>query len=116
VLTHLIRSNHLERLTYFLKLGADIETFLPAFNTSDYELKEPCPLVVAAYLDNVPIARLHLENGAKVHCDNPPRYSAIHAARSAEMAQLLLDHHADPEWQDARHYQHRPHALVCHAG
>jgi ankyrin repeat protein len=99
VLTHLIRGNHVQRLQYFLELGADIETGLPDFNTGHLELRGPSPpLVVAAYhLDNVPLARLLLENGAKVQYE---RYGALHAARSAEMVQLLLDHHADPEKQD----------------
>jgi ankyrin repeat protein len=100
VLTHLIRGNHVQRLQYFLELGADIETGLPDFNTRHLELRGPSPLVVAAYhLDNVPLARLLLENGAKVQYDEPC-YGALHAARSAEMVQLLLAHHADPEWPD----------------
>jgi ankyrin repeat protein len=100
VLTHLICGNHLPRLQYFLELGADVETVLPDFNTPDRELLDPSPLVVAAYhLDSVPLARLLLEKGAKVQYDEP-RYSALHAARSAKMVQLLLAHHADPEWPD----------------
>jgi ankyrin len=110
VLTHLIRGNHLARLQYFLELGSDIETVLPGFNTSDYELEKPSPLVVASYLDNVPLARLLLENGAKLHYDDQPRfeprYTALHAARSPEMVQLLLDYHADPERQER--YERRP--------
>jgi ankyrin repeat protein len=47
-------------------------------------------------------ARLLLEHGADLvqydHLDRPT-YSSIYAARSAEMVQLLLDHHADPELQ-----------------
>jgi hypothetical protein len=106
VLTHLICGNHLPRLQYFLELGADVETVLPDFNTPDRELLDPSPLVVAAYhLDSVPLARLLLENGAKVQYDEP-RYSALHAARSAEMVQLLMAHQADPEQKDCDH--HRP--------
>jgi ankyrin repeat protein len=118
VLTHLIRTNNLARLKYFLELGVNIETGLPSFNSSnrrtffemlrdmnrlrtpdnDYLENSP-PLVVAASLDNVPLAHLLLENGAQVRYDTLC-YSAIHAARSAEMVQLLLDHHADPEQRD----------------
>jgi ankyrin repeat protein len=98
VLTHLIRNNNLALLQHFLQLGADIETVLPSFNTSDGELRRPSPLVVAAYLDNVPLARLLSENGAKVRYDQPS-YSALHAARTAEMVQLLLEHRAYPGWQ-----------------
>jgi ankyrin repeat protein len=99
VLTHLIDGNHLARIQYFLDLGADIETGLPDFKNWDINQEEPSPLVVAAYLDNVPLACLLLEKGAILQYDEP-RYYALHAARSAEMVQLLLDHHADPEKQD----------------
>jgi ankyrin repeat protein len=46
------------------------------------------------------MARLLLEHGADVvQYDklDRPSHSAIHAAQSAEMVQLLLDHHADPD-------------------
>jgi ankyrin repeat protein len=95
VLTSLIRTNDLARLNSFLKLGIDIETLLPEFGT--YTIlgyhKEPTPLNTAADMDNVPLARLLLENGAKITF-------AMHYARSAEMVQLLLDFHADPEKKD----------------
>jgi ankyrin repeat protein len=58
----------------------------------------PTSLKVAADLDNVPMARLLLEHGANVvQCNelDCATYSAIHAARSAEMVQLFLDYHAD---------------------
>jgi ankyrin repeat protein len=106
VFTHLIKTDNLARLKMFLELGADVETFLPDLNGIDLfyahgsELPNPSPLLAAASLDNVPLARLLLEHGA-----NPvqyssydvtrPCYSAIHAAQSSEMVQLLLDHHAD---------------------
>jgi hypothetical protein len=48
------------------------------------------------------MAHLLLEHRANsIQCDSTdrPSYSAIHAARSEEMAQHLLDHHADPEQQ-----------------
>jgi ankyrin repeat protein len=54
------------------------------------------------------MARLLLEHDADVvqyDKDDRPGYSAIHAARSAEMVQLLLDHHVDPEQKDARKFR-----------
>jgi ankyrin repeat protein len=115
VFTHLIHTNDLTRLKFFLELGADLETLLLEFDgeggANDYDLNhnhshikilQPTPLKVAAHLDNVPMARILLEHGADVvqydELDRPS-HSAIHAARSAEMVQLLLDHHADPEQQ-----------------
>jgi ankyrin repeat protein len=113
VFTHLIRTDNLARLKVFMELGADVETVLPEFNDDekvyyydfDVELQNPTPLLVAASFDNVPLARLLLENGADVVLHhavnvNRPRYSAMHAARSGEMVQLLLDHHADPNQLD----------------
>jgi ankyrin repeat protein len=104
VFTHLIRTNDLTRLEFFLGLGADIETSLSQFVYDDDESfdwgSETTPLKTAVQFDNVPIARLLLEHCADlVQCDEhgEPSYSVIHAARSAEMVQLLLDHHADPE-------------------
>jgi ankyrin repeat protein len=84
-----------------LELGADTETLLRNFDS----VLNFTPLQVATQLDNVPMARLLLEHGANLVQDDKheardlshPGYSAIHAARSAEMVQLLLDHHADPE-------------------
>jgi ankyrin repeat protein len=98
VFMHLIRSNNLARLKHFLELGGYIEMSLPV-STSATAPKRPSPLVETAHLDNIPLARLLLENGAKVNYDEC-RYSALHAASSSEMVQLLLDHHADPERQD----------------
>jgi hypothetical protein len=123
VLTHLIRNNNLARLKSFLQIGVDIETALPVFNTSDRELRRSSPLAVATYLDNVPLARLLLENGAKVR-DEPlhspipptrwePRCSTIHAARSAAMVQLPFEHHANP--RTAGLLQRSAAALVCQA-
>jgi ankyrin repeat protein len=46
------------------------------------------------------MARLLLEHGAALvglSIDGRPSYSAIHAARSAEMVQFLLDNNANPE-------------------
>jgi ankyrin repeat protein len=110
VFTHLIRTNNLTCLNFFLELGADVEIHLPAFDitgcgeldriTSDLE---PTPLLIAADLDNVPLARLLLETGANVqYSDNDfgGKFSPMHAARSPEMAQLLLDHNADPDLYD----------------
>jgi ankyrin repeat protein len=103
VLTSLIRTNDLAHLKFFLELDIDIDIRLSEFSadTSNefYNLSfnnNPSPLIVAAYLDNVPLARLLLENGAQVQSFLLGD-SAIHSARSAEMVQLLLDFHADPE-------------------
>jgi ankyrin repeat protein len=108
VFTQLIRTNALSSLKYFLSLGANSEIFLNEYmdvgsNPLYYKDgwgPEDTPLLVAVGLDNVPMARLLLEHGAGlVQLDKfgDPSYSAIHAAQSAEMVQLLLDYHADPE-------------------
>jgi ankyrin repeat protein len=111
-LTHLINTNNATRLRSFLQLGADVETCLPSFNTtSGRDLLRPSPLLVAAYLDNVSLARVLLENGAKVHYDDRLHYTALHAARSTAMVQLLFVYRADPERQDQR--QRQP--LHCYA-
>jgi ankyrin repeat protein len=110
VLAHSINTNNLERLKFFLSLGADVETRLRTFEVTEGECLnrscEPTPLIAAAYLDNVTMARLFLEKGAKVQYSlddkyDEPCYHAMHAARSAEMVQLLLDHGADPELADS---------------
>jgi ankyrin repeat protein len=71
----LIVTNNLAGLSFFLSLGADVEARLPAFDIigldgdgfgPESEL-DPTALLVAADEDNVPLARLLLENGAKVH-------------------------------------------------
>jgi ankyrin repeat protein len=112
VFTHFIKSNNFARLEFFLELGADAEVRLPAFQLTGHDLDEgeeqfddfhPTPLLVAADLNNVPLARLLLENGAKVQYTGPYRgdkLSPIHAARSAEMVRLLLDYGADPNSDD----------------
>jgi ankyrin repeat protein len=78
-----------------------VETCLPAFDTHGEHAKDypgPTALIAAAYKDSVPMAQLLLEKGAMVqYPPNSGLFSAIHAARSAEMVQLLLDNHADPE-------------------
>jgi hypothetical protein len=105
VITHLIKTSNLSGLQFFLELGADVEVRLPAFEITSrepgYEFGterdlNPTPLLIAADLDNVPLARLLLEKGAKVQyaC----RFSPLHAARSAEMVQLLLDFNANPDF------------------
>jgi ankyrin repeat protein len=112
VFTHLVRSNDLARLEFFLELGADIETDLPKF--SERWSTGTTPLKAAVCLDNVPMARLLLEHGASLvqrHKFGRLTYSAIHAARSAEMVQLLVDHHADLEhpmiWRPLELYAQR---------
>jgi ankyrin repeat protein len=113
VFTHLIKANDLAGIVFFLKLGADIEVRLPAFKLTNLDHDnldeildeiEPTPLLVAADLDNVPLARLLLEQGAKVQYSGQygGEFSPMHAARSAEMVQLLLDHNTDPNWEDDR--------------
>jgi ankyrin repeat protein len=112
VLTHLIKNNNLAGLEFFLELGADVEVRLPAFNSpalagevgQEYYF-EPTPLIVAAAFDNVPLARLLLEKGAKVQY--PGKYifaigsfGPMHAARSGAMVKLLLEHNADPDLMD----------------
>jgi ankyrin repeat protein len=88
--------------SFFLEPGADIETVLTCVNLYPDNIleRDSTPLKVAAQLDNVPMACLLLEHRAElVQYDKfgHPIYGAIHAARSAEMVQLLLDHHADPK-------------------
>jgi ankyrin repeat protein len=80
--------------SFFLELGADIETVLTYVNLYPDSIleRDSTPLKVAAQLDNVPMACLLLEHGAElVQYDGfgDPIYGAIHSARSAEMVQLL---------------------------
>jgi ankyrin repeat protein len=112
VLTHLINTNNLARLEYFLELGADLEVHLPALDITGLDvdsigaLAKPdiasTPLLIAADMDNVPLARLLLEKGAKVEYFDRAggKFSPLHAARSAEMVELLLNHNADPDLED----------------
>jgi ankyrin repeat protein len=112
VFTHLIDTNDLAGLDFFLVLGADVEVHLPDFEITCCEDDEefgaaaqlgPTLLLIAADSDNVPLTRLLLEKGAKVqYIDRHGRgyFSPMHAARSAEMVQLLLDHGADPNLND----------------
>jgi ankyrin repeat protein len=112
LVTHLIRTNDLARLGFFPELGADTETLLPNI-ISDWDA-DNTPLRVVSQQDNIPMARLLLEYGAHLVQYNRlghPSYSAIHAARSAEMVQLLLDHHADPEQRFASGGE----PLLCYA-
>jgi ankyrin repeat protein len=108
-LTHLIKTNDPAGLKFFLDLGADVEARLPAFDMTHLDADEvgvelePLPLLIVADLDNVPLARLLLDKGAKVQYFNQYDngiFSPIHAARSAEMVKLLLDHNADTEFDD----------------
>jgi hypothetical protein len=107
VFTHLIRTDDLANLKFFLELGADIEMNLPDARSETCRRTTSHPMVctvlhVAAQFDRVKIARFLLEHGVTVvHYDkrNRPSYNAIHDARSAEMLQLLLDHNADFEQQ-----------------
>jgi ankyrin repeat protein len=115
VLTHLIKSNNPASLEFFLELGAvDLEVRLPAIDISRLKTDcdqfgrfnceiEPIPLLVVTDLDNVPLARLLLKKGAEIEYVDQygnGKFSPIHAARSAEMVQLLLDYDADPDMDD----------------
>jgi ankyrin repeat protein len=101
----LIKTNNLADLQFFLELGADVEVGLPAFEITGLHCDvEPTALLVAADLDNVPLARLLLEKGAKVQ--HVGKFSPMHAVRSAEMVQLLLDHNTDPNFD--HHLGDRP--------
>jgi ankyrin repeat protein len=121
VLTHLIKTNNRLGLEFFLlELGADVEVRLPAFDMTcldcdvgalvNSELRlEPTPLLLAADLDNVPLARLLLSKSANVQYFDQygdGKFSPLHAARSAEMVQLLLDHRANPDLDDE--HERRP--------
>jgi ankyrin repeat protein len=107
-LTHLLKTNNLARLEFFLELGADIDVRLTDFDITDlrgdeYDESGPTLLLAAADLDNLPLARLLLEKGAKVQYFSAAtggEFSPLHAARSAEMVQFLLDHNADPNLVD----------------
>jgi hypothetical protein len=80
-------------------------THLDGDEIGAYLKLEPIPLLVVADLDNVPLARLLLEKGVKVQYIDRDRWAVwgtgklgpLHAAWSAEIVQLLLDHNADPE-------------------
>jgi ankyrin repeat protein len=94
LLMNAINSGNVERLKFLLDLGVNVETPLESFFYAETE-DTPSPLVATASLDNVPMARLLLEKGARVQY--PHRYSPMHAALSAEMVQLFLDFGADPD-------------------
>jgi hypothetical protein len=54
-------------------------------------------------LDDVPLARLLLEEGAKVEYsdgDGHGTFSPMHAARPAEMVESLLEHVAYPDLEN----------------
>jgi ankyrin repeat protein len=104
----LSKTNDLAGLEFSLELGADVEVFVPAFDITGLDPPRaasdlgPTPLLIAAALDNVPLARLLLQKGAKVQYfgRHGGKFSPMHAAQSAEMVQLLLGHNADPEIED----------------
>jgi ankyrin repeat protein len=122
VFLHLIRTNDLTRLKFFLDLGADVDARLLGFENDvnhpkvhNYRLfnwSGPTALSVVVDSDNVSMARVLLEHGADLaQYGRKDRltHTALHVARSAEMVKLLLDHHADPEqesWKRLRplHY------------
>jgi ankyrin repeat protein len=104
VIMHLITTDNLAALKAFLERGADVNACLPPFDEFDpwnphdprNPLGCPTPLLVAASRDNVPLAHLLLKHGADLVVQHLSKgYNAIHAARSAEMVELLLDHGAD---------------------
>jgi ankyrin repeat protein len=125
-LTYFIQTNNEVGLSLFLERGrgrVDIEVCLPAFDMShldndgliddesfeDESLEiEPIPLLVVVSMDLVPLARILLQHGAKVEYFDSDRFgifSPLHAARSAEMVHLLLDHHANTEITDERAFE-----------
>jgi ankyrin repeat protein len=112
VLMYLITTNNLTALEGFIDYGANVEIRLEGvellgFAEEDeddlYKSLRPTPLLLAADLDNLPLAHLLLKKGAKVEYrdDNGDgKYSPLHAARSAEMVELLIEHHANPDLAD----------------
>jgi ankyrin repeat protein len=101
ILTHLVAEDNLTRLKFFLELGVDVEFRIP--RVKPFMEDDPTLLIIAAHRDNVPLARLLLEHGAKVQYvdqDGKGKFSPLHAARSAEMVDLLLDHGADTNLVD----------------
>ncbi|KAA8904891.1 hypothetical protein FN846DRAFT_951826 [Sphaerosporella brunnea] len=101
VFGHLIHTNNLAGLKFFLELGADVEALLQGeFKNGRFDRYSNdwdtygTPLKAAVDLDNIPIARLLLAYGADVVLYDErdrPGYNVIRSARSAEMVQLLLD-------------------------
>jgi hypothetical protein len=65
VFTDLIGTNKLAGLEYFHKLGVDVEVRLPVFSIAGL-YGDPTPLLVTANSDDIPLARLFSEQGAKV--------------------------------------------------
>jgi ankyrin repeat protein len=103
ILQGAIKTKNLARLKFFLEeVAVDIETYLDLFYV-DSETRSVSPLIAAVYLDEVPMARLFLENGAKVQDATGSRFqcfNALHLAKSGEMVKLLLEFNADPEMKD----------------
>jgi ankyrin repeat protein len=116
VLTYLINTNNVSGLAFFLELGADVNTPLSPWwqmYARGRTYPNPVPLIVVAHLDNVSMARLLLEHGAKVVPHSTEHgaassCSAMHSASSAEMVQLLLDHGADINQTDGYPHLHTP--------
>jgi hypothetical protein len=113
VLSHLIETNNPTTLEFFLGLGADVETPLPAFDLIHFLVDVPdqvrwvqethLPLLIVADVDNVPLARVLLEKGAKVQYygqQGHDKFSPLHVARSRPMVDLLLHYKADPNHKD----------------
>jgi ankyrin repeat protein len=102
VFEHIIHTNDVKSLKFFLELGAEVETRLLRYNNhTGFSLHFLQPvLITTAQLNNVEMAHMLLHHGASmVQYDwrQRPGHSALHAACSAEMVQLLLIHSADPE-------------------
>jgi hypothetical protein len=108
--THIIRTNDLLSLRFFLELSADIQTHLQEIGTIsdatdglnfDYkdQVFKPIPLKVTAELDRVEMARLLLQHHGDVlqyELRYRTSHSANHAACSDEMVDLLFEYQADP--------------------
>jgi ankyrin repeat protein len=133
VFTHLIKTNNLKALGFFLDLGGDPEVRLTAFRDPDFEEDPeevdgtrfhltPTPLLIAVELDNGPLMRVLLEKGAKIEYSGPSGglYSPLHAARSVETVQLLLSYNANPDltdsgWSPLHWYAYRGHIAAMRA-
>jgi ankyrin repeat protein len=112
VFTHMIRTNDVKSLKFFLDLGADVHCLLfrDDFNNEaiDDTYMAVTPLQVATALDYVPMARLLLEYRASTVIygeDDLPNHNVLQSASSAEMVQLLLQCGANPEQQDPDGYR-----------
>jgi ankyrin repeat protein len=113
VFVHVNTNNNIAGLQRLLESGADPELRLPGLRlidldngVFDYQQFQQTPLVLAACVVNLAMATVLLAKGADVEyrIASTSSYSPLHAARSATMVDLLLDHNADPQWLDEGGY------------